>query len=120
MHPRTPFMINYTMHWLIEMGYQITKAQGRVTLVGVPRKDNNISIYSLPLHFGKGLSGSHGGEAIPQTDIPRYHNLFRSGKLQLKQLLTETYSLGQINEAIADIRSGKMRGRCLIKLDSSS
>lgn len=104
----------------IEMGYQITKAQGRVTLVGVPRKDNNISIYSLPLHFGKGLSGSHGGEAIPQTDIPRYHNLFRSGKLQLKQLLTETYSLDQINEAIADMRSGKMRGRCLIKVDSSS
>jgi S-(hydroxymethyl)glutathione dehydrogenase/alcohol dehydrogenase len=104
----------------IEMGYQITKVQGRVTLVGVPRKDNNISLYSLPLHFGKGLSGSHGGEAIPQTDIPRYHNLFRSGKLQLKQLLTETYSLDQINEAIADMRSGKMRGRCLIKLDSSS
>jgi Zn-dependent alcohol dehydrogenase len=104
----------------IEMGYQITKAQGRVTLVGVPKKDNNISIYSLPLHFGKGLSGSHGGEAVPQTDIPRYHNLFRSGKLQLKQLLTETYSLDQINEAIADMRSGKMRGRCLIKLDSST
>lgn len=104
----------------IEMGYQITKAQGRVTLVGVPRKDNNISIYSLPLHFGKGLSGSHGGEAIPQTDIPRYHNLFRAGKLQLKQLLTETYLLDQINEAIADMRSGKMRGRCLIMLDSST
>ena len=104
----------------IEMGYQITKAQGRVTLVGVPRKDNNISIHSLPLHFGKGLSGSHGGEAIPQTDIPRYHNLFRAGKLQLKQLLTETYSLDQINEAIADMRSGKMRGRCLIKLGSST
>jgi len=104
----------------IEMGYEITKAQGRVTLVGVPRKDNNISIYSLPLHFGKGLSGSHGGEAIPQSDIPRYHNLFRAGKLQLKQLLTETYSLDQINEAIADMRSGEIRGRCLIKLDLSS
>ena len=102
----------------IEMGYQITKAQGRVTLVGVPRKDSNISIYSLPLHFGKVLSGSHGGEAVPQTDIPRYYNLYRAGKLQLKQLLTETYPLDQINEAIADMRSGKMRGRCLIKLDT--
>jgi S-(hydroxymethyl)glutathione dehydrogenase / alcohol dehydrogenase len=101
----------------IEMGYEITKPQGRVTLVGVPRKDHNISIYSLPLHFGKGLSGSHGGEAIPQADIPRYHNLFRAGKLPLRQLLTEFYSLDQINEAIADMRSGKVRGRCLIKLN---
>ena len=102
------------------MGYQITKAQGRVVLVGVPKKDSNISIYSLPLHFGKVLSGSHGGEAVPQTDIPRYHNLYLAGKLQLKQLLTETYSLNQINEAIADMRSGKIRGRCLINLNSSS
>jgi S-(hydroxymethyl)glutathione dehydrogenase/alcohol dehydrogenase len=101
----------------IEMGYQITKAQGRVSLVGVPRIGNTISIYSLPLHFGKGLSGSHGGEAVPQNDIPRYHNLYRAGKLQLKQLLTEKYPLDQINKAIDDMRSGKMRGRCLIKLD---
>ena len=35
----------------IEMGYDLTHSQGRVVLVGVPRKGNKISLNSLPLHF---------------------------------------------------------------------
>jgi S-(hydroxymethyl)glutathione dehydrogenase/alcohol dehydrogenase len=100
----------------IEMGYEITKPQGRVTLVGVPRKGNNINIYSLPLHFGKGLAGSHGGEAVPNLDIPRYQNLFRANRIKLRELLTERLSLDNINTAIDNIRSGKTSGRCLIRM----
>lgn len=110
------FIDNTGQPAIIEMGYQITKPQGRVTLVGVPRKGNNINIYSLPLHFGKGLSGSHGGEAIPQTDIPRYQNLYREGRIKLRELITHHYSLGQVNEAIAGMRNGTIAGRCLIRL----
>jgi S-(hydroxymethyl)glutathione dehydrogenase/alcohol dehydrogenase len=51
------FIDNTGQPSIITLGYQITKPQGRVTLVGVPRKGNNISIYSLPLHFGKVLCG---------------------------------------------------------------
>jgi S-(hydroxymethyl)glutathione dehydrogenase / alcohol dehydrogenase len=108
------FIDNTGQPTIIELGYQITKPQGRVTLVGVPRKGKNINIYSLPLHFGKGLSGSHGGEAIPQTDIPRYHQLFRAGRIQLKNLITNYYPLEKINEALDGVRSGAIAGRCLI------
>lgn len=111
------FIDNTGQPAIIEMGYAITKAQGRVTLVGVPRKGNNINIYSLPLHFAKGLSGSHGGEAIPQTDIPRYHDLFRAGRIQLKNLITNFYTLDRINEAIAGVRSGEIAGRCMIAME---
>lgn len=108
------FIDNTGQPAIIEMGYQITKPQGRVTLVGVPRKGNNINIYSLPLHFGKGLSGSHGGEAIPQTDIPRYHQLFRNGRIKLTNLITNSYPLEQINEALDGVRGGAIAGRCMI------
>lgn len=101
---------------MIELGYRITKQQGRVILVGVPRKGNNTTIYTLPLHFGKRISGSHGGESIPQTDIPRYHQLFNNGRIKLKELITETHSLGQINIAISRMRTGETAGRCLIKM----
>ena len=110
------FIDNTGQPAIIEMGYQITKPQGRVILVGVPRKGSNINIYSLPLHFGKVLSGSHGGETIPQIDIPRYHQLFQSGRIKLRELITDYYTLDQINIAIGDMRSGKVSGRCLIRM----
>jgi len=110
------FIDNTGQPAIIEMGYQIAKPQGKVTLVGVPRKGNNINVYSLPLHFGKGLSGSHGGEAIPQEDIPRYHQLYRAGMIKLQELLTNRYTLPEINEAITGMRNGTVCGRCLISL----
>jgi S-(hydroxymethyl)glutathione dehydrogenase / alcohol dehydrogenase len=109
------FIDNTGIPSVIEVGYQITKSQGRVTLVGVPQKGKNISLHSLPLHFGKSLSGSHGGEAVPQEDIRRYQELYRGGRLKLRNLITDKLTLQEINEAIAAMRSGKIAGRCLIR-----
>lgn len=102
---------------IIEMGYELTGPKGRVVLVGVPRKGNTINIYSLPLHFGKAISGSHGGETIPHEDIPRYQKLFDAGRIQLKPLITDYFKLEEINTAIQKMRSGEIAGRCLIKMD---
>jgi S-(hydroxymethyl)glutathione dehydrogenase/alcohol dehydrogenase len=101
---------------IIELGYEVTKGNGRVILVGVPRKGANIDIYSLPLHFGKILTGSHGGESIPNEDIPRYQNLFSNGRIKLRELLTEKLDLEDINIAIDNMRNGNTSGRCLIRL----
>jgi len=109
------FIDNTGLPSIIELGYDLTKPQGRITLVGVPRKGNNISLYSLPLHFGKVVSGSHGGEAIPHEDIPRYHGLYRQGRIRLKELLTDRFSLDEINVAMARMREGSIRGRCLVR-----
>jgi len=110
------FIDNTGLPAVIETGYRLTKPQGRVVLVGVPKQGNDISIHSLPLHFGKGLAGSHGGEAIPETDIPRYQNLFRHGRMKLRELITDRFSLDQINTAIDKMRAGTLVGRCLIRM----
>ncbi|HEX5126615.1 MAG TPA: zinc-binding dehydrogenase [Rhodocyclaceae bacterium] len=101
---------------IIELGYGFTKPQGRVTLVGVPRKGNNINIYSLSLHFGKGLSGSQGGETVPNVDIPRYFELWKHGRIKLRELITERFDLNAINTAVARMRSGELSGRCVVKM----
>jgi S-(hydroxymethyl)glutathione dehydrogenase/alcohol dehydrogenase len=101
---------------MIELGYALTGPQGRVILVGVPRKGNDITIHSLPLHFGKTITGSHGGEAIPERDIPRYMTMYEQGRIALKELLTDEYPLERINEALDRMRSGQVRGRCLISM----
>ncbi len=101
---------------IIEMGYNITKPTGRITLVGVPNNSNNINIHSLPLHFGKVLSGSHGGDGKPHLDIHRYHNLYRKGLIKLSGIITERFKLTEINNALDDMRSGKSKGRIIIEM----
>ena len=105
---------------MIELAYEITQPLGRTLLVGVPKKGNNISIYSLPLHFGKVLTGSHGGESNPSIDISRYLKLYKNGILKLDKLVTDRFSLENINKAIEKMRKGEITGRCIIDIAQST
>lgn len=100
---------------VIEQAYELTQPEGKTILVGVPRKGDNISIYSLPLHYNKVLKGSHGGDSRPHIDIPRYIRLYQAGKLKLDGLITHEFKLDQINQAIETMKSGRA-GRCLITM----
>ena len=101
---------------IIEKCIEMTKPQGRTILVGVPPTGHKAEIFTLPLHFGKVLKGSHGGDGYPTDDIPRYIKLSETGLLDLKPLLTGIYSLDQINDAIDDMHSGRTAGRCLLDM----
>lgn len=101
---------------LIEQAYEAASATGRTILVGVPKKGNNISIYSLPLHFNKVLTGSHGGDSAPAYDIPRYTALCKSKGIDLKRMITARYALEGINAAFDALRENRITGRCAIKL----
>jgi len=100
---------------VIEMAYELTQADGRTILVGVPTKGDNVTIYTLPLHFRKVLTGSHGGSSEPHLEIPRYVRLCESGKMTLDGLVTHEFHLDQINEAIALVRSGAA-GRVMVDM----
>ena len=100
---------------VIELAYELTHADGRTILVGVPRKGDNVNIYTLPLHFNKILTGSHGGSAVPDIEIPRLIRLVNQGLMKLDGLFTHKFSLANINDAIAALRSGEA-GRVLIKM----
>jgi len=101
---------------MIEFAYDLAHARGRVVLVGVPRVGSAARLHTLPLHFGKVLTGSHGGETDPTEDIPRYRRLLDAGRLSLAPLLTDEFPLEAVNEALARVRSGEVAGRCLLNL----
>jgi len=101
---------------IIETGYLLTKGTGRVILVGVPQKGKNISIYSLPLHFGKRVTGSQGGQCKPEEDIPRYLKLHQQNRIRLEGLISKRYLLEEINDAIDEMRDGSLAGRCMITM----
>jgi len=100
---------------VIEQAYELTHPDGKTILVGVPKKGDNISIYSLPLHFNKVLTGSHGGDAIPDVEILRYISLIEAGKMTLDDLITHEFVLVEINDALDLFRIGEA-GRIIIEL----
>jgi len=101
---------------LTELAYDLTGQKGRIVLVGVPKKGDRASINTLPLHFGKTMTGSHGGGAVPDHDIPKYIELYRAGLLKLDGMVTDVVGLDGINEAIDRMRRGDVNGRCLVEL----
>jgi S-(hydroxymethyl)glutathione dehydrogenase/alcohol dehydrogenase len=100
---------------LIEQAYAMTASQGRTVLVGVPRFDQDITIHSLPLHFGKVLTGCEGGHTNPTVDIPKYLRLYTDGKLRVDGLITHRMPFAQINAALDQIRAGEV-GRCILEM----
>jgi S-(hydroxymethyl)glutathione dehydrogenase / alcohol dehydrogenase len=101
---------------VISRCYELTKPNGRTILVGVPKKGDNVSIYTLPLHFGKVLIGSHGGEGNPSIDIKRYMKLESKGIINLPEMITNEFSLEKINVAIDQIIKGNESGKVIINL----
>ncbi len=100
---------------VIEAAYELTHPDGRTILVGVPRKDQKASLYTLPLHFNKVLKGSHGGDSHPHQDIPRLIRLVQQNKLRLEGLITHEFPLEKINDALTLFRTGQA-ARILIKM----
>lgn len=96
---------------VIEMSYNLTNSNGKTILVGVPKQGEKVSIYTLPLHFNKVLTGSHGGSSNPSEDIPRLVNLYNNKKLNLKTLITHEFCLDDINKAINTLREGSTGDR---------
>jgi S-(hydroxymethyl)glutathione dehydrogenase / alcohol dehydrogenase len=103
---------------IIAEGYKLTSGRGRTILVGVPKSGHDTAIHTLPLHFGKTITGTTGGEAIPHEDIPRYMALTEARNIDLTDLITEIEPLDGVNTLIAKMRNGESAGRCLIDFSS--
>jgi len=113
--PLDLFIDNTGVLKIIEEGYKLIKKDGVLKLVGVPKLGDNISIYSLPMHFGKKIIGTHGGDGDPSKDIPRYEYLAKKGLINLSNIITETISINEINFGINNMKNGNTSGKTLIK-----
>lgn len=92
---------------VIGQAWQLTGPRGRLILVGVMKHDQQFSLNTLPLHFGKVLTGSEGGASRPQDDIPRILRMVRDGRFDPRGMVTHRCTLPDINKAIAAMRAGE-------------
>ena len=102
---------------MLEMAYQLTRTDGVTMLISGPKAGYNVSLNPEPLHFGRTVTGFQViTESRPAHQIPRYIKLANAGKLKLKELITESASLDDINKVVEKMRNGELTGRCIIEL----
>lgn len=92
---------------VIEQAWRCTGPKGRLVLVGVMRHDQQLSLNTLPLHYGKVLTGSEGGSSQPHLDIPRYLRMIRASRFDPRGMISHRCSLSNVNPAIATMRTGE-------------
>ena len=94
--------------------FDMTKKGGTAVVVGISPWGTKAPIDPVALvRDDKLLRGSYYGSSRMSADMPKYIDMYLSGKLPLDDLVTRRYSLDQINEAYDDLQRGEI-GRGVI------
>jgi S-(hydroxymethyl)glutathione dehydrogenase/alcohol dehydrogenase len=81
---------------------------GTVVLTGLSRVDAVGSVQMFPFVMQeKRLVGSAYGSGRPPEDIRRLVEWFRNGRLKLRELVSRTYSLDQVNDALSALAASE-------------
>ena len=96
----------------------VRRGGGLCVFASHPAHGNRISLDPFEMICGKQITGSWGGGSDPDRDIPIYADLYLEGKLPLGKLITNRYSLEEINQALDDLEQNKVV-RPLIAIDTT-
>ena len=86
---------------------------GTAVLVGVPQTTVELNAGEI-LGQEKQFRGSIGGSCSPDRDFPMFLDWYDHGHLDLDAMVTERYSIDQINEATTALEDGQISGRSIL------
>lgn len=81
---------------------------GTATVVGAAGYDVRIEIPAITLLRERKLQGSMMGGVRNSIDVPRYVDMYLTGKLKLDELISRRRPLQDINQAFDDMRKGEL------------
>lgn len=81
---------------------------GLCVIAGNPHHGHTMRVNPYSLIGGKRLMGTWGGESRPDTDIPRYVEMYQTGRLALEKFGTTQYPLEEVNRALDDLEQGRV------------
>jgi S-(hydroxymethyl)glutathione dehydrogenase/alcohol dehydrogenase len=99
----------------IELAFSLISSQGTCLFASHPPSNERLSIDPHQLIIGKTLKGSWGGGCQPDKDIPQLAQLIKENDIPITKLISNEYSLEEINKALDDLEQRKIV-RALIKL----
>ncbi len=92
----------------IEQAYACTRQGGMTVVVGAPSLEETVTIPAASLLTEKSLKGSLYGSTRPRVDMPRLIELYMNKRIKLDELVTRTYSLDEINDAMDALEKGEV------------
>lgn len=96
---------------LIGQGFQAIRKAGTLVVTGVSPDSEDAVIPGVNAfmlaNFQKRIQGALYGMKSPREAMPMLLDMYRAGKLKLDELVTNVYSLDQVNQAYDDMREGR-------------
>jgi NDMA-dependent alcohol dehydrogenase len=94
---------------LMAMGMQLTGKGGTIVVTGVApmtQTESSVNLFELAM-WNKEIKGTIFGSLNPRADIPKLLGLYRDGQLKLDELITNRYTLDEVNEGYQAMRDGE-------------
>jgi S-(hydroxymethyl)glutathione dehydrogenase/alcohol dehydrogenase len=93
---------------LIRNAIDVLDWGGTCTLLGVPKLGTEASFVVNTLYNDKSILGCRYGSTRPHHDIPLLVRFYKDGRLQLDEMVSQTYPLADIHHALDDMHAGKL------------
>jgi Zn-dependent alcohol dehydrogenase len=93
---------------LIRQSIDLLDWGGTCVILGVPKLGTEAGFMVHGLYNDKTIMGCRYGASRPHHDIPLYVDLYLAGRLKLDQLVTRTYPLADLQQALDDLHHGEL------------
>lgn len=94
---------------MMALGTALAGKGGTIVVTGVApmtQTESSVNLFELAM-WNKEIKGTIFGSLNPRADIPKLLNLYRDGQLKLDELITNRYSLDEINVGYQAMRDGE-------------
>ena len=99
-----------------EQAFEILRPGGTATIIGMIPRGTKIELDGASFLRERKIQGSSMGSNRFRTDMPRYIEFYRQGRLKLDQLVSQRMKLEQVNQAFEDMKQGHV-ARSVITFD---
>jgi S-(hydroxymethyl)glutathione dehydrogenase/alcohol dehydrogenase len=101
----------------IEQSFAMTGVRGQVTVVGVARAEDTVTLPALAfMAMETSVQGSRLGSGNFRIDVPLYSEMYLRGQLKLDELISEVIDLDDVTRGLEQL-DGSDGARCVIRFD---
>lgn len=91
-----------------ENAFRMLRPGGTATVIGMIPVGTSIELHGPDFLREKKIQGSAMGSNRFRVDMPRYVDFYLAGKLRLDDLISRRIRLDQVNEALAEMKTGEV------------